>query len=57
MMHPLVYITKPLLSQAWALIYPKVFVSLGIQKYIKFVQQAKQNSAKIVLPIKQTSFF
>ena len=30
MMHPLFYITKPLLSQAGALIYPKVFVSLGI---------------------------
>ena len=31
MMHPLVIFTKPLLSQAGALIYPKVFVSLGIQ--------------------------
>ncbi len=30
-MHPFLYITKPLLSQAGALIYPKVFVSLGIQ--------------------------
>lgn len=26
------FITKPLLSQARALVYPKVFVSLGIQK-------------------------
>ncbi|MBO4984110.1 MAG: hypothetical protein J6C87_00505, partial [Bacteroides sp.] len=29
---PSFFITKPLLSQARTLVYPKVFVSLGIQK-------------------------
>lgn len=32
MMHPLLYVTKFLLSQAKALWYPKVFVSLSLNK-------------------------